>query len=374
MARPAFRRSRGAGSLRRVQVPGGEQYVNDARHAIRHERNELRQSGSVSDGTLDRHERARTSQFENRDVTARLRMSGRSFLRAALAIRNGGLEYRVSPRPPGTSGPMHVTCSSRRDDKPFLEERVEHRIECAVESTIENDAPFFDVHDVWSRRLIGRIHADCCRTTAPASRAPTCGKLRIDGNCPHIHRTLVANFTAICDIAFGTRIAIHRVMSPDVFETKRCRVDHVLQLLDDAAVRLRSRSHVSLVLLNDAVEFLTASENAALDDAQTDDDRPPLSACLEQHWAARLRLTAMQEALLSLNLGDASAASRFADVAREYVQLRREHMRLDDRLFASALKAFPKSMAAAVPSDAYESVTMRRLYERLVETPFLGSR
>jgi hypothetical protein len=173
---------------------------------------------------------------------------------------------------------------------------------------------------------------------------------------------------AIGEIAFGTRIAIHRVMSPDVFETERCRVDHVLQLLDDAAVRLRSRSHVPLVLLNDAVEFLTASEDAALDDAQADDDRPPLLACLEQHWAARLRLTAMQEALLSLNLGDASAASRFADVAREYVQLRREHMRLDDQLFASALKAFPKSMAAAVPSDAYESVTTRRLYHRLVET------
>jgi hypothetical protein len=160
-------------------------------------------------------------------------------------------------------------------------------------------------------------------------------------------------------------------MSHHEFESERSRVEHVLQLLDDAAVRLRSRAHVPLVLLNDAVEFLTASEDAALETAQADDDRPTLSACLEQHWAARLRLTAMQEALLSLNLGDASAAARFADYAREYVQLRQEHMRLDDRLFASALKAFPKSMAAALPAEAAESVTTRRLYDRLVEAAAL---
>jgi hypothetical protein len=156
-------------------------------------------------------------------------------------------------------------------------------------------------------------------------------------------------------------------MSHDDFETDRYRVDHVLQILESAADRLQLRANVPLMVLNDALEFLTASEEAALAAAQADDDRPTLSACLEQHWAARLRLTAMQEALLSLQLGDASAAGRFADFTRQYVQLRREHMALDDRLFASARKAFPKSMSAAAPIESAESVTTRRLYDRLVE-------
>ncbi len=75
----------------------------------------------------------------------------------------------------------------------------------------------------------------------------------------------------------------------------------------------------------------------------------------------------MEEALRSLNLGDASAANRFADFAQDYVQLRREHLRLDDRLFASARKAFPKSMSAVAPAESLDSVTTRRLYDRLVE-------
>jgi hypothetical protein len=156
-------------------------------------------------------------------------------------------------------------------------------------------------------------------------------------------------------------------MSHDNAESDRYRVEHVLQILDDAAERLRARSNVPLMVLNDAVEFLTASENAALDAAQADEDRPTLSACLDQHWAARLRLTAMQAALLCLKVGDASAANRFADFARDYVQLRREHMQLDDRLFASARKAFPKSMAQMPPAEAVDTETTRRLYDRLVE-------
>ena len=76
-------------------------------------------------------------------------------------------------------------------------------------------------------------------------------------------------------------------------------------------------------LLRDAVAFLRGAEETAYEAARADDSEPTLSACLEYFAAVRRPLAAMQEALRDLELGDATAATRFARSAREYVFLRR---------------------------------------------------
>ena len=125
-------------------------------------------------------------------------------------------------------------------------------------------------------------------------------------------------------------------MSHDIFESERYRVERVLEILEHAVSRLGARAQVSVSLLKDAVAFLRGAEETAFEAAQEDDSEPTLSACLEYYTAARRLLAAMQETLRDLELGDAAAATRFARSAREYIFLRRDHLRLDDRLFARA--------------------------------------
>jgi hypothetical protein len=156
-------------------------------------------------------------------------------------------------------------------------------------------------------------------------------------------------------------------MSHDDFESERYRVERVLEILEHAAGRLDLRAHVPLRVLVDAVAFVEASEETAYEAAQADDSEPALSACLEQHMAARRPLAAMRAALQSLERGDASAANSFARSAREYVDLRRAHLRLDDRLFARAPKP-RRAPGESTPIESVESAETRRLYGRLVET------
>jgi len=156
-------------------------------------------------------------------------------------------------------------------------------------------------------------------------------------------------------------------MSHDDFESERSRVERVLEILEHGADRLDSRAHVPLMVLKDAVAFVQTSENAAHDAVQSDDSEPVLSACIAQHKAARGPLAVMGEALGSLERGDASAAARFARAAREYVELRRTHLRLDDRLFARAPKA-RRAHDHSIPSvEHLETADASRLYDRLVE-------
>ncbi|HET7220560.1 MAG TPA: hypothetical protein VFJ02_21050 [Vicinamibacterales bacterium] len=152
-------------------------------------------------------------------------------------------------------------------------------------------------------------------------------------------------------------------MSHDDFETERSRVERVLEILERIAARLEAGAAVPLPVVGDAVEFIRATEDAAYEAAcSTEGDEPPLSACVEQHIAARVPLTAMQEARVALHHGDAAAGSAFARAAREYVRLRREHLRIDDRLFASA----PRHEREAEPEESVESAATRRVYDRLI--------
>jgi hemerythrin-like domain-containing protein len=151
----------------------------------------------------------------------------------------------------------------------------------------------------------------------------------------------------------------------DQFETERHRVERVLEILDRIATRLDARGYVPLSLLSDAVEFVRASEEAAYEASQSSEGEPPLSACVEQHIAARAPVLGMQQALDAFEAGDTAAAERFAQFARAYVALRRDHLRLDDRLFAKAPHA-TEDRAAGVPGQA-ESPATRRIYHRLIE-------
>jgi hemerythrin-like domain-containing protein len=156
-------------------------------------------------------------------------------------------------------------------------------------------------------------------------------------------------------------------MLHDDFEGERRRVERVLDILEDGARRLEARSYIPLSVLRDAVGFIGATEDAAYDAARNNEVEPPLSSCVEQHRAAQSPLHGMTEALAALEGGDAAAAARFSRCAREYVQLRREHLRLDDRLFLRAVVHGAKTDAQATPVESVESAATRQRYERLVE-------
>jgi hemerythrin-like domain-containing protein len=84
-----------------------------------------------------------------------------------------------------------------------------------------------------------------------------------------------------------------------------------------------------LRLLEDACEFVRASEAEGYEASQSSDGQPPLSICVKQHIAARILIRGMQQALSGLERGEASAGDRFARYAREYVWLCRAHLRRD---------------------------------------------
>ena len=156
-------------------------------------------------------------------------------------------------------------------------------------------------------------------------------------------------------------------MSHDIFESERERIERVLEILEHAVARLDARAHVSLNLLKDAVTFLRRAEEAAYEASQADDSEPTLTACLEYCAAARRPVAAMEEGLKELAAGDATAAARFARAARFYAFLRREHLRLDDRLFLRAQARGRVLDLSREPAEPGEPEETKRLYDRLVE-------
>ena len=155
-------------------------------------------------------------------------------------------------------------------------------------------------------------------------------------------------------------------MSHDDFESERDRVERVIEVLEHAATQLQAGKHVPLSVLDDAVAFINRSEEAAYE-AMLDEDEPALSRCLEQHTAIAGPLATMQEALAALAGGDARAARRFAAAVADYATLRREHLALDDRLFARASRSAAAVDVQSTPIEFVESPDTRRLYDRVVE-------
>jgi hemerythrin-like domain-containing protein len=155
-------------------------------------------------------------------------------------------------------------------------------------------------------------------------------------------------------------------MSHDDFESERFRVERVLDIVEHAADRLDARAYVPVSLLRDAVDFIRASEDAAYDAAQMSAGEPTLSSCVDQHVAAREPLRGMDAALGAMERGEAAADLHFVLAAREYVRLRRDHMREDDRLFASTARP-AAHREAPTGIEAVETAGTRHLYDRLVE-------
>jgi hemerythrin-like domain-containing protein len=152
-------------------------------------------------------------------------------------------------------------------------------------------------------------------------------------------------------------------MPHDDFGTERYRLERVLDILEDAANRLNVGAHVPPSVLRDAVEFIRATENTAYSDTEESESDLPLSACIQQHVAARVPLEAMERSLAALEHGQAQA-TEFVRAARKYIQLRRDHLRADDQLFAGS--AVPVT-ADAPGVEAVETASARRSYQRLIE-------
>lgn len=153
-------------------------------------------------------------------------------------------------------------------------------------------------------------------------------------------------------------------MSRDHFTEERQRLERVLSILEAIAGRLNAGGVLPLHLLEDACEFVRASEEEGYEASQSSDGQPPLSFCVEQHIAARIPIRGMQQALSGLKWGDASAGERFARYAREYVGLRRAHLRRDDRLIRRTRAEKPAGSAA---DRTVESPAAQRVYDRLLE-------
>jgi hypothetical protein len=152
----------------------------------------------------------------------------------------------------------------------------------------------------------------------------------------------------------------------DHFKSERQRVERVLQILEDLAARLEAQGSAPFSLLGDVVEFVRATEAAAYEASLNEEEGPTLSACVEQHIAARVPVNGMQQALLSMRRGEPTAAVRFAEFAREYASLRRDHMRFDDRLFAND-RVPTKAPDTGGPEENPESPSIQRIYERLIK-------
>lgn len=119
----------------------------------------------------------------------------------------------------------------------------------------------------------------------------------------------------------------------DLFKDERTRIERSLETLEGIAARIEA-GEAPTGQAAQTVAFLNESEETAYDASQVSEGEPVLSVCVEEHEAARVLLRKLRLALETLERGDTAAGPVFAENARDYVSLRREHMRRDDQLFA----------------------------------------
>ncbi|RPI57699.1 MAG: hypothetical protein EHM55_00775 [Acidobacteria bacterium] len=119
----------------------------------------------------------------------------------------------------------------------------------------------------------------------------------------------------------------------DLFKQRRAQTDLALETLERIA-RLVDAGEPPSAQAATTVAFLAGLEEAAYDASQVSAGEPVLAACVEARQKARVLLQKLKAALDERERGETAAGSVFAQTAREYVQLRREHMELDDRLLS----------------------------------------
>ena len=119
----------------------------------------------------------------------------------------------------------------------------------------------------------------------------------------------------------------------DRFKQRRAQTDLALDTLERIA-RLVDGGEPPSTQAATTVAFLAGLEETAYDASQVSAGEPVLAACVEARKKARVLLQQLKAALDERDRGDTAAGSVFARTAREYVQVRRDHMELDDRLMS----------------------------------------
>jgi len=119
----------------------------------------------------------------------------------------------------------------------------------------------------------------------------------------------------------------------DLFKDERTRIERALDALEAVAARVEA-GEGPMAQAAQTVAFLGELEEAAYDASQISEEEPVLTVCVAEHEAARILLCKLKQALDARERGDTQAGKLFARDARDYVQLRREHMKRDDRLFS----------------------------------------
>lgn len=119
----------------------------------------------------------------------------------------------------------------------------------------------------------------------------------------------------------------------DRFTQRRAQTDLALDTLERIA-RLVDAGEPLSAQAATTVAFLAGMEETAYDASQVSAGEPVLAACVEARKKARVLLQQLKAALDERDRGDTAAGRVFARIAREYVQVRRDHMELDDRLMS----------------------------------------
>jgi hypothetical protein len=117
----------------------------------------------------------------------------------------------------------------------------------------------------------------------------------------------------------------------DAFKLRRVQTELALETLERLARVVAAGESVQAAT---TVAFLAGLEEAAYDASQVSAGEPVLPVCVEARKKARVLLQQLQATLDEYARGDAAAARVFVRTAREFVQLRREHMEADDRLLS----------------------------------------
>ena len=119
----------------------------------------------------------------------------------------------------------------------------------------------------------------------------------------------------------------------DLFKDERAKIERALETLERIAAQVDAGEPIPAEAAA-TIATLDETEEAEYDASQNYEDRPVLTVCVAEHEAARVLLRQLRRTLDARERGDAAAGPAFVQIARDYVQLRREHMTRDDRLFA----------------------------------------
>jgi hypothetical protein len=117
----------------------------------------------------------------------------------------------------------------------------------------------------------------------------------------------------------------------DLFKDERATIERALETLEGMAAQVEAGAPVP-AQATATVALLNETEEAEYDASQNYEDKPVLTVCVAEHEAARVLLRKLRLALEARERGD-TAGAVFVQLARDYVQLRREHMKRDDQLF-----------------------------------------